>query len=85
MGRLKKKNSPHLKELNWLIEQRDKDAFITVDEYRKNILGENYKDINFNEDFAVTLEISPIPSARHTAQQTPLNPSPQGFPECLSS
>ncbi len=58
MARLRKKNSPYLKDLEWLIEQRDKGAFITVGEYRKNILGDKVKEMKFNEDFAVTLEIS---------------------------
>ena len=35
MSRLKEKNSPYVKDLEWLIEQRDKGAFITVDDYRK--------------------------------------------------
>ncbi len=58
MARLKEKNSPYVKDLEWLIEQRDKGAFITVDEYRKKILGNKVKETKFNEDFAVTLEIS---------------------------
>jgi len=58
IARLKEKNSPYVKDLEWLIEQRDKGAFITVDEYRKKILGSKVKETKFNEDFAVTLEIS---------------------------
>lgn len=58
INRLKKKNSPYTKDLDWLIEQREKNAFISVDDYRKNILGNKYNDAVFNEDFAVTLEIS---------------------------
>jgi hypothetical protein len=56
--RLREKNSSYVKDLEWLIEQRDKEAFITVDEYRKKIIGERAKEIKFNHDFAVTLEIS---------------------------
>ena len=55
---LKEKKSPYIKDLEWLIEQRDKGAFITVDEYRKKILGDKVKEMKFNEDFAITLEIS---------------------------
>ena len=58
MDRLRAKNSPYMKDLEWLIEQRDNDAFINIDEYRKKILGENAETMKFNEDFAVTLEIS---------------------------
>jgi hypothetical protein len=58
MARLREKNSPYVEDLEWLIEQRDKGTFITVDEYRKKILGDKVEDMKFNEDFAVTLEIS---------------------------
>ena len=58
MSRLKKKNSPFVKDLEWLIEQRDNGTFITVDEYRKKVLGDKASKIRFNQDFAVTLEIS---------------------------
>ena len=58
MSRLKKKNIEYFKDLEWLIEQRDNGKFITIDEYRKRILGEKYKNRKFNEDYAVTLEIS---------------------------
>jgi hypothetical protein len=40
------------------MEQRDNGNFITIDKYRKRILGDNANGMNFNEDFAVTLEIS---------------------------
>ena len=58
MARLKKKNTSYFKDLEWLITQRDNGAFITIDEYRKKILSDKAKDIKFNEDFSVTLEIS---------------------------
>ncbi|MCK4266475.1 MAG: hypothetical protein KAX31_04280, partial [Thermoplasmata archaeon] len=58
MERLEKKDSPHLKELEWLIENRDKDAFISVEEYRKRVLGERYGSMTFKDDYAITLEIS---------------------------
>jgi hypothetical protein len=58
MTRLKKKNFSYYKDLKWLIEQRDKGAFISIDEYRKKVLGKKTEKIKFNQDFAVTLEIS---------------------------
>ena len=58
MKQLKNKNSPYLIDLEWLIEQRDNGSFITVKEYRKKILGDKAKKIKFNDDYAVTLEIS---------------------------
>ena len=58
INRLKQKKSPYVKDLEWLINQRDNKSFITVDEYRKKVLGNRYSNVRFNEDFAVTLEIS---------------------------
>jgi hypothetical protein len=58
LSRLKEKNSQYLKDLEWLIEQRDNGSFITVEKYRKKILGDKIKTMNFNEDYAITLEIS---------------------------
>ena len=58
MGRLREKNSIFVKDLEWLIEQRDNGAFISVDEYRKKILGDKAEGMDFNENFSVTLEIS---------------------------
>jgi len=58
MAQLKSKNSPFVKDLNWLIEQRDKDAFISIPNYRRKILGDKADSMMFDESFAVTLEIS---------------------------
>ncbi len=58
MERLREKKSSYAKDLEWLIEQKDNGAFITVDEYRRAILGDKVETMSFNEDFAVTLEIS---------------------------
>ncbi|MCK4717916.1 MAG: hypothetical protein KAT70_04520, partial [Thermoplasmata archaeon] len=58
MARLEKKKPEYVKDLQWLIEQRDNGAFITENEYRKKVLGEKASSTEFNEDFPVTLEIS---------------------------
>ena len=58
MERLRTKSSPHIKDLEWLTEQRDKDAFISIPEYRQKILGEKAESMRFDGSFAVTLEIS---------------------------
>jgi hypothetical protein len=60
MGRLQAKKSPFLKDLHWLIEQRDHGAFITIEEYRKKVLGDRASTVKFDESFAVTLEISAL-------------------------
>jgi len=58
MGRLEERNSPYVRDLEWLMEQRDKGAFISIPEYRRKILGEKADSMKFDESFAVTLEIS---------------------------
>jgi hypothetical protein len=50
--------SPHLKDIHWLMKQRDSGAFISVPEYRKKVLGKDADSMDFDEDNAVTLEIS---------------------------
>ena len=58
LAHLEKKNTGYVKDLEWLISQRDKHAFISVEDYRKKILGDKVSEMTFNEDFAVTLELS---------------------------
>jgi hypothetical protein len=58
MNRLRTKSSPHVKDLEWLAENRDKGAFVSIPEYRQKILGEKVESMRFDESFAVTLEIS---------------------------
>lgn len=58
MQRVEKNNPSYYKDLEWLLKQRDDEAFISVDSYRKKILGKKYDDITFDDEYAVTLEIS---------------------------
>ena len=58
MKRLEKKESPFVKDLDWLIKQRDKQAFINIPDYRKKILGKKADSMKFDDSFAITLEIS---------------------------
>ncbi|MCW4052737.1 MAG: hypothetical protein NWE78_05990, partial [Candidatus Bathyarchaeota archaeon] len=58
MAQLRAKNSSYVKDLEWLIEQRDRDAFISIPDYRRKILGSKADSVIFNQEFAVTLEIS---------------------------
>ena len=52
-------NQPrYLADLQWLKEQADKGAFISVAEYRRKVLGDKADSLMFTDDFAVTLEIS---------------------------
>jgi hypothetical protein len=60
IGRLQEIGSPYLADLEWLIEQRDRGAFIGVADYRRKILGAKADTMTFNDNFAVTLEISAL-------------------------
>jgi hypothetical protein len=58
IARLKRKNSPYVKDIEWLIEQRDKGAFISLPDYRRKVLGEKYESTGFDDSFSICLEIS---------------------------
>ncbi len=58
MVMLEKKNSSYLADLLWLQNQRDTEAFVSIPEYRRKVLGEKADSMEFDESFAVTLEIS---------------------------
>jgi hypothetical protein len=58
MGRLAKAKSPYVRDLEWLTKQRDNEAFISVPDYRRKVLGKKADSTKFDDSFAVTLEIS---------------------------
>jgi len=60
MNRLKESGSPYYQDVQWLIEQRDKGAFVSRAEHLKNLLGEGAQDAKLNKQNAVTLEISAL-------------------------
>jgi hypothetical protein len=58
LERVKSIKPEYLADLKWLEEQRDKSAFISVADYRRNVLGPKADSTHFKDDFAVTLEVS---------------------------
>ena len=58
MNRLQQQQPQYVKDLEWLMEQRDNQAFISVTDYRRKILGDAFATTQFDENFAVTLELS---------------------------
>ena len=58
LKRLQVMKSPYLKDLEWLMAERDKGSFISVSEFRRNVLGKRVDGMTFDEAHAVTLEIS---------------------------
>jgi hypothetical protein len=60
LERLNQMGSPYVKDLEWLRALREKNAFISIADYRDKILGDKAKAISFAEGTAVTLEISAL-------------------------
>ncbi len=60
MARLRAAAPEYIADLEWLIEQRDQGAFISIADYRRQVLGERADQMTFNEDYPVTLEISAL-------------------------
>lgn len=58
MALVEKKSPSYIKDLHWLQERRDEGAFITVQDYRRKVLGDRADSMTFDDSFAVTLEIS---------------------------
>jgi len=50
----------YIKDLEWLAEQRDNGAFVSVEEYREKVLGDAAKMMKFKDESAVTLEVSAL-------------------------
>lgn len=58
LNKVKAIHPEYISDLTWLQEQRDRGAFISIDDYRRNILGSKADSIAFKDEFAVTLEVS---------------------------
>jgi hypothetical protein len=60
MARLEQVAPSYVEDLKWLMEQRDQGAFVSVADYRRNVLGDKAGAMDLNADLAVTLEISAL-------------------------
>lgn len=60
MAGLKKAKSPYLADLNWLKDQKDRGAFISMDAYYHRVLAKKAKSTRIDQHNAVTLEISAL-------------------------
>jgi hypothetical protein len=60
MARLEEVAPSYVKDLEWLTEQRDRGAFISVADYRRKVLGEQADGMDWDTSMAVTLEISAL-------------------------
>jgi hypothetical protein len=82
LKRLQVMKSPYLKDLEWLMAERDKGSFISVSEFRRKVLGKRVDGMTFDEAHAVTLEISAfqyfpwlITEARQAIEKKEIMPS----------
>lgn len=48
----------YLEDLKWLQEQRDQKAFVTVADFRRQVLGPKADTMHFKDEYAVTMEVS---------------------------
>ncbi len=65
-------NPDHLRDLNWLIEQAKSDRFVSIADYRRQVLGASADKRVFADDYAVTLEVSALqyfPWIRETVER----------------
>ena len=81
LDRLRVSGSPYLADLDWLLQQRDDQAFISIADYRRKVLGSRADTMTFSDELAVTLEISAlqyfpflISEAKQAIQQGELMP-----------
>lgn len=58
--RLHQIDSPYLKDIEWLVEQRDRAAFVSMQEYYEQVLGDPDALKKLNQENRVTLEISAL-------------------------
>ena len=60
LERVKTTRPEYLADLEWLAEQRDTGAFVSIDDYRHQVRGSEAASITFKDELAVTLEISAL-------------------------
>jgi len=60
LARVRTTKPEYLADLEWLTEQRDAGAFISIPDYRRKVLGDKADAMVFADDYAVTLEISAL-------------------------
>ncbi len=70
MARLERKRPDHAREVEWMLKKRDEGAFVTVDEYRRRVLGPRAERVRFDMRYAVTLEISACQYFSHLVAET---------------
>jgi hypothetical protein len=57
---MEERNPGAVKDLKWLIKQRDGGKFISVADYRRKVMGKAADKMRFKDKYAVTLEVSAL-------------------------
>jgi hypothetical protein len=60
LDRVRATRPEYLADLEWLEEQRERGAFVSVADFRRSVIGDRADEIAFDEAFAVTLEVSSL-------------------------
>jgi hypothetical protein len=60
LERVREIRPEYLRDLEWLAEQRDRGAFVSVADFRRSVLGDRADRMTFRDDVAVTLEVSAL-------------------------
>lgn len=60
LDRVRETRPDYLGDLEWLEEQRERGAFVSVADFRRGVLGDRVDTMTFRDDMAVTLEVSSL-------------------------
>lgn len=60
MAKVKADNPDYYADLQWLIAQKERGAFVSMEAYKQNLLGDKAGEMAFDDAFAVTLEVSAL-------------------------
>ncbi len=60
LDRVRETRPDYLADLEWLEEQRERGAFVSVADFRRGVLGDRADTMTFRDDMAVTLEVSSL-------------------------
>jgi hypothetical protein len=60
LDRVRATRPDYLRDLEWLEEQRERGAFVSVADFRRGVLGDRADTMTFRDDMAVTLEVSSL-------------------------
>ncbi len=59
-AKVRERAPQYIQDLEWLIEQRERGAFVRVADYRRAVLGPQADSMTFKDEYAVTLEVSAL-------------------------